>query len=225
MTLILTRSMLTSNNMIESTLILTTILTEYQSVHITLTSKIHQWKSCQWLQYLSEQRIWISFLDYLRWCQQWTTWNQMNHQTCWWSKIWVYCSQLLLWRKQVIFQIRCNFMHLSWFKTITCFMFWLLAFEAKFFFKQLLFSKINIWYFEFLSCRDWSWDCSSDRRQDASNKASDLSRWYIEDWLSIQFYQLNIDLHADVDKFIQIHSSFIDHDSLKIWANLMLKII
>ncbi len=64
---------------IELTLILTAILTEYQSVYIALTSKIHQWKSCQWLQYLSEREIWISFLDYSRWRQQWMTWNQMNH--------------------------------------------------------------------------------------------------------------------------------------------------
>jgi len=200
-------------------------LTEYQSIHIALTLKIHQWKSCQWLQYLSEQRIWISFLDYLRWHQQWTTWNQTSRQTCWWSRIQVYHSQSLLWRRQVVFQIRCNFMHLSWFKTVMCSMFWLLAFEAEFFFKQLLSSRINVWYSEFLSYRDWSWDCSSDHHQDASDRASDLNHWCLEDWLSIQFCQSNVNLHANVDEFIQIHSLFIDHDSLKIWANLMLKII
>ena len=149
----------------------------------------------------------------------------MNHQTCWWSEIWAYHSQSLLWWRQVIFWIRCNFMHLSWLKTVACFMFWLLAFEAKFFFKQLLSSRINVQYSEFLSCKDWSWDCSSDCCQDASDKVSDLSHWCLENWLSIQFRQSNVDLHADVNEFIQIHSSFIDHDSLKIWANLMLKII
>jgi len=149
----------------------------------------------------------------------------MNYQTCWWSRIWVYRSQSLLWWEQVIFQIRCNFMHLNWLETVICSMFWLLAFEAKFFFKQLLSSKINVQYSEFLSCRDWSWDRSSDHYQDASDKMSNLSRWCLESWLSIQFRQSNVDLHANVDKFVQIHSLFIDRDSLKIWANLMLKII
>ncbi len=153
------------------------------------------------------------------------TWNQMNHQTCWWNRIWVYCSQSLLWQKQIIFWIHCNFMHLSWLETVACSMFWLLAFEAEFFFKQLLSSRINVRYSEFLLCRDWSWDCDSNHHQDASDKASDLSRWCLESWSSIQFCQLNVNLHADVNKFIQIHSSFVDHDSLKIWANLMLKII
>ncbi len=83
---------------------------------------------------------------------------------------------------------------------------------SKVLFKQLLSSRINIQYSEFLSCRDWSWDRSSDHHQDASDKASDLSRWCLEDWLSIQFRQLNVNLHADVDEFIQIHSSFVDHD-------------
>ncbi len=149
----------------------------------------------------------------------------MSHQAYWWSKIWACRSQSLLWWKQIIFWIRCNFMHLSWFKIITCFMFWLLAFEAKFFFKQLLFNKVNVWYSKFLSCKDWSWDRSSDHHQDVSDKASDLSHWCLESWSSIQFCQLNVNLHADVNEFVQIHNSFVDYDSLKIWANLMLKII
>ena len=152
-------------------------------------------------------------------------WNQTSHQAYWWSKIWACRSQSLLWRKQIVFRICCDFVHLSWLKTIVCSMFWLLAFEAKFFFKQLLSNKINIRYSEFLSCRSWSWDRSSDHYQDASDKASDLSRWCLKNWSSIQFCQSNIDLHADVDEFIQIYSLFIDHDLLKIWANLMLKII
>ncbi len=149
----------------------------------------------------------------------------MSHRAYWWSKIWACRSQSLLWRKQIVFWIHCDFMHLNWFKTVTCSMFWLLAFEAEFFLKQLLSSRINIRYSEFLSCRDWSWDRSSDHRQDASNRASDLNSWCLENWSSIQFRQSNVDLHADVDEFVQIHSSFVDHNSLKIWANLMLKII
>ncbi len=45
---------------------------------------------------------------------------------------------------------------------------------SRVFFKQLLSSKINVQYSEFLSCRDWSWDRSSDRCQDASNRVSNL---------------------------------------------------
>ncbi len=149
----------------------------------------------------------------------------MNHRAYWWSKIWACCSQSLLWQEQIVFRIRCDFVHLSWFKTVACSMFWLLAFEAEFFLKQLLSSRINVRYSEFLLCRDWSWDCSSDRRQDASSRASDLSSLCLENWSSIQFRQSNVDSHADVNEFIQIHSSFVDRDSLKIWANLMLKII
>ncbi len=208
--------------MIESILILTAILTEYQSIHIALTSKIYQWKSCQWLQYLSEWKIWISFLDYSRWHQQWTTWNQMNHQTCWWNKIWVYCSQSLLWRKQIVFQIRSDLMHLSHLKTVIYFMFWLLAFEAEFFLKQLFLNRVKIWSSEFLSCRNW-WRESS--RWSASDRASSWDRWDFDDWSSVQFSQFNIDLHADVDKLIQICDSFIECCLLKIWANLMLKIV
>jgi len=149
----------------------------------------------------------------------------MSHRAYWWSKIWACRSQSLLWWKQIVFRIRCDFVHLSWLETVMCSMFWLLAFEAEFFLKQLLSSRINVRYSEFLSCRDWSWDRSSDHHQDVSSRASDLSSWCLESWLSIQFRQSNVDLHANVDKFVQIHSSFIDHDSLKIWANLMLKII
>ncbi len=168
--------------MIESTLILTAILTEYQSIHIALTSKIHQWKSCQWLQYLSEQEIWISFLDYLKWRQQWTTWNQMNHQTCWWNRIWVYHFQSLLWRKQIVFWTCSNLMHLSCLEAVICSMFWLLAFEAKFFLKQLFSNRVELQSSEFLSRRDWwrelnSW-CADDR-------ASSLSSWCFDDWSNV----------------------------------------
>ena len=170
--------------MIESTLISTTILIEYQSIYIALISKIHQWKSCQWLQYLSEQETWISFLNYSRWRQQWTTWNQISHQTCWWNRIWIYHSQSLLWREQIVFQIRSNLMHLSHFKAVICSMFWLFAFEAEFFLKQLFLNRIEIQSSEFLSWRNW-WRESNSRC--AKDRASSLNRWNFNDWLSIQF--------------------------------------
>ncbi len=170
--------------MIELTLILTAILTEYQSVHIALTSKIHRWKSCQWLQYLSESKIWISFLDYSRWRQQWMTWNQMNRQTCWWNRIWVYCFQSLLWREQIVFQIRSNLVHLSRLEAVICSMFWLLAFEAEFFLKQLFLNRVEIQSSEFLSWRDW-WRESNSRC--VRDRASSLSRWCFDDWLRVQF--------------------------------------
>ncbi len=176
------------------------------------------------LKYLSEWKIWISFLNYLRWCQQWMTWNQMNHQTCWWSRIWAYYSQLLLWWKQIIFWICSNLMHLSHFEVIICLMFWLFAFEAKFFLKQLFLNEIKIQYSEFLSWRSWCWCCKLNKWC-ADDRTSCLCCWCFDNWLSIQFSQLNIDLHADVSKLIQICDLFIDYYSLKIWTDLMLKII
>ncbi len=56
---------------------------------------------------------------------------------------------------------------------------------SRVFFKQLLFNKINVWYSEFLSCKDWSWDRNSDYHQDASDKVSNLSHWCLENWSSI----------------------------------------
>ncbi len=39
-------------------------------------------------------------------------------------------SIITLTKTDCFFWIYCNFMHLSWLKTVTCFMFWLFAFEA-----------------------------------------------------------------------------------------------
>ncbi len=150
------------------------------------------------------------------------TWNQMNHQTCWWNKIWVYRSQSLLWRRQIIFRIRSDLVHLSCFKTVICFMFWLLAFEAEFFLKQLFLNRVEIQSSEFLSRRNWWRELNS---QCARDRLSSLNHWCFDNWSSVQFSQFNIDSHADVDKLIQIRDSFIERCSLKIWADLMLKII
>ncbi len=46
-------------------------------------------------------------------------------------------------------------MHLSYFKTFICFMFYLFAFEAKFSLHQLFLAEIETQYSEFLSWRDW----------------------------------------------------------------------
>ena len=146
----------------------------------------------------------------------------MNHQTCWWNRIWVYHFQSLLWWKQIVFQICSDFMHLSHFMTIICSMFWLFAFEAKFFLKQLFQNKIKIQSSEFLSQRNW-WRESSD--QCARDRLSSLNHWCFDNWSSVQFSQFNIDSHADVDKLIQIRDSFFECCLLKIWADLMLKII
>ncbi len=146
----------------------------------------------------------------------------MNYQTCWWNRIWVYRSQSLLWRKQIVFWIRSDLMHLSRLEAVICSMFWLLAFEAEFFLKKLFLNRVKIWSSEFLSRRDW-WRESS--RQSASDRASSWDCWDFDDRSNVQFSQPNIDLHADVDKLIQIRDSFIERYSLKIWADLMLKII
>ncbi len=145
----------------------------------------------------------------------------MNHQTCWWNRIWVYCFQSLLWREQIVFQTHSNLMHLNHLKAVICFMFWLLAFEAEFFLKQLFLNRIELRSSEFLSRRNW-WRKSSN--QCADDRANSLSNWCFDDWLSIQFSQSNIDLHANVNKLVQVRDSFIEHCSLKIWADLMLKI-
>ncbi len=146
----------------------------------------------------------------------------MNHQTCWWNRIWVYRSQSLLWWRQIVFQTCSDLMHLNHLKTVICSMFWLLAFEAKFFLKQLFLNKVKLRSFEFLSRRDW-WRKLSSRCAD--DRASSLSSWCFDDWSSIQFSQFNIDLHANVDKLVQVRDSFIERYLLKIWADLMLKII
>ena len=57
--------------------------------------------------------------------------------------------------RQIIFWICSNLMHLSCFKTVICFMFWLLAFEAEFFLKQLFLNRVEIQSSEFLSRRNW----------------------------------------------------------------------
>ncbi len=101
-------------------------------------------------------------------------------------------------------------------------MFWLLAFEAEFFLKQLFLNRIKIQSSEFLSRRNWWRELS---RQSASDRASSWDCWDFDDQLNVQFNQSNIDLHANVDKLVQIHDLFIEHYSLKIWADLMLKII
>ncbi len=51
---------------------------------------------------------------------------------------------------------------------------------SRVFFKQLLSSRINVWYSEFLSCKDWSWDRSNDHHQDASDRMNNLSHWCLE---------------------------------------------
>ncbi len=62
-------------------------------------------------------------------------------------------------------------------------------------------------------------------KQSASNRMSSWDYWDFNDQSNIQFSQFNIDLHADVDKLVQICDLFIECCSLKIWADFMLKII
>ncbi len=48
-----------------------------------------------------------------------------------------------------------------------------------------IWSRVNVQYSEFLSCKDWSWDRSNNYHQNVSDKVSNLSRWCFESWSSI----------------------------------------